>query len=331
MQQCNIGVLRASVQQVPDITNRIPCSAGTPRVIDLLKRNGTDLINLFVVPISIAVLPWGIAFRVLKWMARRDCDRVVAIEQAWQAAKPHLPEQDAAEWKWRFRLLQLLERVDVWLVLLRSSRWWKAQIRQTGTWPRDPGPFLLLTFHWGGGQWVWRQLHEHGFKAHFVARRAQATDLGAGRAALWYARVRQFALRHQGSEPVIFAGGSSQRIRDAFDAGHCVVGMLDLPSPEGHAVLQRPLLDGTIAIPFGLAKLAIESRVPIVLFSCAFDVESGHRLLKIESVAKDADLDGVASRYIEHLSLCLSQESAFWQLWGSASRMFVAGNANQGT
>lgn len=302
-----------------------------PRVIDLLKRNGADLINLFVVPVLIALLPWPIGFRVLKWMARRDSGRIVAIEQAWQAAQSHLFQQDAAEWKWRFRLLQLLERVDVWLVLLRSSRWWKARIRQTGTWPQNPGPALLLTFHWGGGQWVWRQLHEHGIKAHFVARRAQATDLGAGRAALWYAKVRQYALRHQGSEPVIFAGGSSKRIRGAFDAGHCVVGMLDLPAPEGHATLQRPLLDGTIAIPFGLAKLAIESSVPVILFSCAFDIKNGNRVLHIESVTKDANLDGVASRYVEHLGLCLEQESAFWQLWSSASRMFVPGKPTQGT
>ncbi|MEP6881391.1 MAG: hypothetical protein ABI866_05320 [Dokdonella sp.] len=300
-------------------------------MIDRFKRNGADLVNLFAVPILIAAMPWRIGFRVLKWMARRDCDRIAEIDQAWQAAVLHLVDEDAAEWKWRFRLLQLLERVDVWLVLLRSSRWWKAQIHQKGQWPDTIGPGLLLTYHWGGGQWIWRQLSEHGVKAHFVARRAHVIDLGAGRIALWYAWVRQFGLDRQGCEPTIFAGGGSKRIRAAFDAGHSVVGMLDLPAADGHATLQRPLLDGTVAIPFGLAKLAIESAVPVVLFSCSFDVITGKRLLTIEPLERDADLEAVATRYIEHLDHCLECEPAFWQLWSSASRMFVVSNPTQGT
>jgi phosphatidylinositol dimannoside acyltransferase len=300
-------------------------------VIDLLKRNGSDLIQLFVVPFLIALLPWKVGFRVLKWMARRNPVGNGNVEQAWQVAKTYVPDQDAADWKWRFRLLQLLERVDTWLVLMRSSRWWKSHIRQTGSWPAEPGPCVLLTYHWGGGQWIWRQLHEHGFESHFLARRAEAADLGAGRVALWYGRVREYGLVRQGAGPVIFAGRSSERVLKTLGAGHCVVGMLDLPGSAGQATVQRPLLGGKIEIPFGLARLAFDAGVPVVLFSCAFDVESGDRSLTIVPLARATDPEAVATRYIEHLDRCLQLESAFWQLWSAAPLMLVPTAPDQGT
>ena len=163
-------------------------------MIDLIKRNGSDLLHLFVVPILIALLPWKIGFRLLKWLARRGYGGGEGVERAWQAARVHFPDEDAGQWKGRFRLLQLSERVDTWLVLLRTQAWWSRQIEQSGQWPDEPGPSVILTFHWGGGQWIWRSLRNAGFRAHFLARRAQAADLGAGRIATWFGRVERPAI-----------------------------------------------------------------------------------------------------------------------------------------
>ena len=296
----------------------------TRRVIDLFRRNGADLIHLFLVPILIALLPWKIGFRLLKRMARRGYGDGPGVERAWQAARAHLPEQDVGEWKSRFLLLQLVERVDTWLVLLRSARWWSGQIDQTGDWPVHAGPFVILTFHWGGGQWIWRQLRQAGIPAHFLARRPQVADLGAGRLAIWFARVREFGLVRQSGCKVIFTGGSSALIRDALQQRHSVVGMLDLPAGENQASVRRPLLDGEVAIPFGLLRVAVETGADLLMFSCALDLDSGRRSLHIVTLPAATDVQTAATCYVDHLDQCLRRESAFWQVWGSAPSMFVS-------
>lgn len=295
------------------------------RVIDLLKRNGTDLLQLFLLPILLALLPWKIGFRLLKRMARQGHGDGPGVERAWQAARPHLPGQDAEaeEWKSRFRLLQLVERVDTWLVLFRSARWWSRQIDRTGTWPDHVGPFVLLTSHWGGGQWIWRQLHEAGIPAHFLARHVQAEDLGGGRLAMWFARVREFGIVRQGGCKVIFTGGSSARILEAFQHRHSVVGMLDLPATTSQAVLRRPLLDGEVVIPYGLLRVAAAAGVEVLMFSCSFDPDTGRRRLQIIEMPTAADVQAIASAYVEQLDRCLRSESAYWQVWSSAPLMFV--------
>ncbi|HET9034187.1 MAG TPA: hypothetical protein VFN25_14940 [Dokdonella sp.] len=293
------------------------------RVIDLIKRNVADLISLFVVPIFVALLPWSIGFRVLKGLARYDRRHRAAVEQAWQAAKAHLPEQNEADWKRRFRLLRLLERTDTWLVLFRSSRWWARRIDQVGEWPKQGGPFVLLTYHWGGGQWVWRQLHHHDIQAHFLAKRAAVSDLGAGRVSLWYARFRELGIRRPGNREIIYTGGSSEKIQDALRMGRSVVGMMDVPAASHQASLQRPLLDGAIRFPIGLARLANELDVPVVVFSCAFDINNGRRMLNVISLPAGTPVETTASVYVQHLGACLQAENAFWQIWQAAPLMFA--------
>ncbi|SFN52872.1 hypothetical protein [Dokdonella immobilis] len=293
-------------------------------MIDLLKRNGADLINLFVLPILIALLPWRIGFAVLRFMARHDRSHNAAIEQAWLAAAPHCPGEDAANWKWRFRLLRLLERVDTWLVFLRSSRWWARHIDRDGEWPRERGPFVMLTYHWGGGQWIWRQLQEQGMPAHFIARRAHANDLGAGRVALWYARVREWGITRHGNRDIIFTGGSRRRIDEVMGAGGSVVGMMDLPPAAHQKTIEQPLLDGVVRIPLGLANLAAEVAASVLLFHCSFDIGTGRRKLKLLTLPAGCPAEEIGRQYLAELDRCLRRESAFWQLWPTAPLMFVA-------
>lgn len=293
------------------------------RAIDLVKRNGEDLIILFVIPIFIALLPWSIGFRILRKLARHEHSHSVNVDEAWQQASAHLPDEDERDWKWRYRLLRLVERVDTWLVLFRSPRWWSSHIVQTGDFPKPDGAHVFLSYHWGGAQWIWSQLNRHGFPTHLISKRAGVADLGAGRLALLLGRARLYGLRRQGARDVIFLGGASGPVRKALAEGHHLLGMQDMPPAPWDVPLRRPLLDGEVAYPFGLARLALEANASVSLLSFAFDVDSGKRTLNVIPLPRGIDLETVATRYVEHLQECLHKESAFWQIWSLASLMFV--------
>jgi len=293
------------------------------RAIDLLKRNGEDLIILFVVPIFIALLPWSIGFRLLRKLARHERSHSPNVDQAWEHDRVHFPEEDEKDWKWRYRLLRLVERVDAWLVLLRSPGWWSSQIVQNGEFPKPEGAHVFLSYHWGGGHWIWSQLARHGFPTHLISRRAEAADLGAGRLSLLLAKARLRGIRRLGAQEVIFLGGASGQVRSALADGHHLLGMQDMPPAAWDATLRRPLLDAEVAYPFGLTRLALEAKASIVLLSFAFDVDTGKRILNVITLPHDVDVETVATRFVRHLDECLRKESAFWQIWSLAPQMFV--------
>ncbi|MGA9422674.1 MAG: hypothetical protein WBW61_09935 [Rhodanobacteraceae bacterium] len=297
-----------------------------PGFFDRVRRNASDAWSLFAFPLLVALLPWRVGFRLLRRIARGQGARLTGVESAWHAAQPFLPAADEQSWKHHFQLLRLVERVDTWLTLLRSERWWRRRIRVEGAWPPAGQPCVLLTYHWGAGHWVWMPLRGHGIDAYFVARRPQATDLGASRVALFYGRLRKRALVRIGSLGPLFVGGSAEHMSEALNAGRSLVGMLDLPVRAGQQAVRAPLLGGKAQFPTGLARVAERNGVRVALFSCGLDFTTGLRDLRIETLPLGTATAQVLERYAQHLDRRLRESPEAWHLWSQAAMMFASSN-----
>ena len=294
-------------------------------MLSRLRRVLADLCMLFVLPASIAVLPWRIGFALLARLARQPRLYRPSVDPAWDAAREFLPPSDAAgeaAWKSRFRLLRLVDHVDVYLCLLRGARWRRRWIAQHGEWPA-PGPRIWLTFHWGAGWWLWPLLRERGFATHFLARAPHGRSLGLTRVSHAFARFRAWALVRSGGAGALFTGGSSEKIRAALAAGGSVMGMLDLPAQPQQRTLALPLFGREARFPYGLARLAAELDVPVSLLSFGLDFASGRRDLRIENLPAGCTPDDVMRRYAAHLDARLRGAPAAWQIWREAASIFV--------
>jgi len=285
-------------------------------------RFAADALGLYLLPGLAALLPWSLGFALLKRCARNERLYREAAEPAWAAARGHCPGSDEKLWKYRFRLLRLVDHADVYLTLLRGRRWRARHIVASGSWP-EPGACVLLTYHWGTGNWIWPLLRERGFEAWFLARRPQGRSLGLTRLSHWFGRFRGWALRRLGSRGALFTGGSSGEVTAALRDGHCVVGMLDLPAqPQQNAALLS-LLDGQVRFPLGLARLGAEAPAQIALFSFGLDFQSGQRDLRIEALPENLTEAQVMERYAAHLDERLHAAPEAWQIWREAPAMFV--------
>lgn len=286
-------------------------------------RFAADALGLYLLPGIAALLPWSLGFALLKRCAHSQRLYREAAEPAWAAARAHCPGSDEDLWKYRFRLLRLVDHADVYLTLLRGKRWHSQHIVAAGSWP-EPGACVLLTYHWGTGNWIWPLLRQRGFDAWFLARRPQGRSLGLTRLSHWFGRFRGWALRRIGSRGALFTGGSSAEVGAALRAGHCVVGMLDLPAQPQQNAVQLPLLDGQVRFPLGLVRLAAEASAQIALFSFGLDFQTGQRDLRIETLPANLAATQVMERYAAHLHerLCAAPEA--WQIWREAPVMFVA-------
>jgi hypothetical protein len=289
-----------------------------------LQRVASDALTLYLLPLFTALLPWSIGFAWLRYLARRGHIYRELAELAWSQARGHLPACDEGEWKYRFRLLRLVDHADTYLTLLRTTRWWSRRIEQHGAWPAPGGAHVFLTYHWGAGNWVWRCLRAQGFDAYFLARRAQGRALGATRLSHWYGALRAWAIRRIGSRGPWFVGGSRDALLRELHAGANVVGMLDLPAAPEQRALDATLLDGHVRFPAGLAELGVQSGARITLFSAGLDAATGRRRLWVEDLPAGLSLEEIMRRYAAHLHARLGENPEFWQIWNAASAMFVS-------
>lgn len=292
-------------------------------MLSRLQRAFSDVLTLFVIPLLAAVLPWRIGFAWLKRLARSDRLHRAAVEPAWAAARTYCPGIDDEDWKYRFRLLRLVDHTDTYLTLLRGTNWWLRHVEQSGQWLESRDARVFLTYHWGAGHWIWKLLHQHGFDAFFLARRVQGRALGQGRVSHWYGHFRAWAIRRIGSRGPLFVGGSAQTLLHTLQSEGSVVGMLDLPARTDQRSASIRLLERRATFPLGLAETAIRCHAGITLFSTGIDIASGRRLLRIENLPAGTALDQVMSSYAAHLDSCLHSESAFWQIWREAPSIFA--------
>jgi hypothetical protein len=291
-------------------------------MLERLRNAAADALMLFVVPCFVALLPWRIGFALLKRLARSERLYRLSVEPAWNAARAHCPGADEREWKHRFRLLRLVDHVDVYLTLLRGVRWRKRQVVETGEWPAQ-GPCVFLTCHWGAGGWIWPRLRELGFDAHFVARRASGRALGMTRLSHRFGIFRAWALRRSGSAAPIFTGASASEVTQALRSGCSIVGMLDLPARSEQQAMTVPLLGRSAHLPTGMARIAVSANVPIALISCGLDPNSGQRDIRVETLTSGLTLEQVMQRYAAHLDMRLREIPAYWQIWREAPGLFI--------
>jgi hypothetical protein len=292
--------------------------------LDRLRRGVADAFGLFVVPATLAALPWPIAFRLLRALSRRSTSFGVEADAAWNAARAYVEPATEARWKSNYKLTRWIERVDTYLTLLRSRAWWARHVDVCGEWPAKTEPCLFLTYHWGAGHWIWKFLQAEGLAAYFLARRPQVGDLGASRVALWYGRLRGWGLARIGSLGPLYTVGSVERMRGVFADGLNVVGMLDLPASDRQDARKVALIGEVARLPAGLVELARQVRTSVAIFSCGFDPHTGRRNLAIERMeASTIDVDEVLARYARHLDTRLRQASECWMMWHEAHAIFV--------
>ncbi|HZP64839.1 MAG TPA: hypothetical protein VFB32_00900 [Rudaea sp.] len=286
-------------------------------------RLAADAFGLWLAPLAAAVLPGRAGYALARRCARSERLYRDAVDAAWAVAQRYCTDADVSAWKYRYRLLRLVDHVDSYSTLLHGARWWRHRIDRQGEWPVADGPRVFLTYHWGAGHWIWRELQAAGFHASFLARRPEGRALGVTRLSHWYGAFRAWALPRIGSRGPLFVGGSRDAIAEALRAGTSIVGMLDLPAAAQQRAIELPFAGRRVRFPIGLTEIAVAGRFPVTLFAAGLDVATGRRRLWIENLDQGAGIEEVMRRYAALLEARVAETPEFWQLWREAPAMFV--------
>lgn len=289
-----------------------------------LKTEGSDLLQLILLPGLAAVLPWRWCFPIFQrlarvsWLYREPCE--TALTQARQLGWVGTNE---AHWLWVRRLVTLVDHADHYLGLWRSDTWMQRHLKVHGHWPKSERGLLLLTFHWGAGYWGLRHAAAHGMRPHALVA-TLTSQAYQGRTILnWYARSRNANVARTLGAPTIDVARQLKQVIRALRDNHCLLGVVDVPADEAKASINIQLLGMQAQIPSGLLRLAIDQQVPVVVYLTGLDVTTGERFLQIVSLGVQRTIDELATVAFAELNKAIAQDAPSWHFWGIAERFFV--------
>ena len=264
-------------------------------------------------------LPWPLAWRAMRALAARGraFGRETREAQAMCATQGLL--QDPSSWTQRYRLVRIVDHVDPAISATRSDRWMDRYLSVEGD-PIPAGPCVFIGFHYGTGFWSLRHLRRLGHRVSVLSAPIDAQHWRAEPLRLAAMQVRQKRVAEAGGAPVIYVGGSAERIRAALSRGTSILALIDVPEPSS-ATVRVPLLGRDVQLPDGILRIAASQNVPLVGYVAALAPDTGMRRLRFTRLPPDpaSALRALATL----LDAAIRSDSAAWHFWGQWPRFVV--------
>jgi hypothetical protein len=250
-------------------------------MLSMLRLELRSLLEYWLLPGLAIPLPWPLAFRLLRRIARHPELYAAEWKPALAQARQFMPIADEADWAWRFRLCRLVDHADYWLSRTRGRGWLRRHVDGLREFPARERAAVGVFFHWCAGLWSVRALHADGPRAAVLAGRFSTRSMGGARLGYLYGHLRLKELARAGGRPLIYAPGTVKRALADLAAGHWVIGTPDVPPTETALGVPVTLFGRPAQFAEGLLLIARRAQAPVVIFTLALDLDSGRRELRV--------------------------------------------------
>jgi hypothetical protein len=269
---------------------------------------------LYLAPWLPSWLPWPLAYRCYRFLARFRHMFPEPAAAAVAIAPDYLEIADVAAFERDVRTVWLLDAVDLYLSRRRRTDWLPEHVEVQGEWPS--GAFVAVSFHYGTGLWVFRDLRRHGRDVKLVAARFDPGDFRAYPMRYRYGAARFAEVERISGERNAYRPGIRAKLLDALARGVPVISVMDMPprmAPRGQRAVH--FLGRPASLPDGSLALARDAGVPIVPYWVEIDLDRGRRRLVIGHAiapdSPDAALAGLAAT----LDRLIRAQPAAWLFW----------------
>lgn len=292
--------------------------------LHFVRVQARDLVELWLLPGLAAVLPWPWCFALFRLLARWPwLYRVSVVEAAAQAsARGWIDEEQAQRWMAERRLVTLVDHADFFLSKFRSAHWLARHVTVEGAWPASGQAAILCTFHWGAGTWALRHARLAGMQARMMVAGLDSPAYSGRPVMFAYAWRRVAMIARELGSPTLDTSASLRTVVRTLEDGNQVMAVVDVPSDEVDASCTVELLGRPARMPRALLRLAVQRRLPIVVFLCGIDLRSGHRWISINTLGHYASVDGLASDVFSRLDEAIRRCPTLWHFWAQAPRFW---------
>lgn len=295
-----------------------------------LRVQARDLLELWLLPGLAAVLPWRWCFSMFRQLARWPWLYRAEVEAAVQGARQRgwLTEAELPRWTTERRLVTLVDHADCFLSRTRGTSWLRRHVTVHGSWPAAGHAAVLCTFHWGAGTWALRHARQAGMQAHKLVAGLDTPAYRGRPVMLRYARTRLAMVRHALGWPTLDTSAPLRALLDSLDRGHQVLAVMDVPADAVSASCEVELLGEKALMPRGLLRLAVQRELPVVMFMCGIELDSGRRWIEIRQLAPHDTVPALAADLFANLDAAIRAHPVQWHFWTQAPRFWRSPGAD---
>lgn len=274
-------------------------------------------------PLLAVILPWPLCFRIFHRLVRLKSLYRGEAEAALAGIAPIALVDDTKAWCEAVRMVRLVDHADLYLSLFRSDGWLRKHVTVTGNWPEGNTSFIAITFHWGAGMWALRHLRARGRKVSVLVKGLEKSTLRESSLSYTNVKLRYFEIeRASGSNTVVSGRNSLYEMKRKLKAGVGIVGLMDVPLGDTRNFLATRLFGETAYFPRGLLYLAVNSNVPVVVYSMGLDRQSGRRNLTISPPLQFKNEEELLEILVGKLTELIEADSPAWHQWGGVQSFF---------
>jgi hypothetical protein len=266
------------------------------------------------------ILPWEYFFPLSRFLCSFPYLFQAEALAGLTNAKSFGYVDNAIEWLRNHRFVRLVDQVDASISAHCDDSWLDQFMEIDGKWPTTP--FVGITFHFGAGLWAIRHLHRESIPSSFLSAPLQP-EMFSGHPLRYSFEVGRMAETERAAgRPIIYVGGSFKKLLSALSDGTSVIGLIDVLPQFVPVTATTTFLGRESRFPNGLIDLARICQVPLVVFICYPNPETGNRHLFIRQIDAN-DSDPLASLIVT-LEDAFAKASWAWHLWPVAPNFFCS-------
>lgn len=292
-------------------------------MLNRLRIELRDFLELVLIPAMAVVLPWRICFRLFRLLASFSFLYRSQTQAALQQARQRGWVEDEKSWLLIRRLTTLVDHADYYLALSRSDAWLKAHLDVHGCWPEPGSASLLCSFHWGAGMWSLRHAAASGLRIHALAAPLQGAHFEGRWILHRYAKARTAMVRKILGRETLDPTASLRPLFKAIHKGEQVLAVVDVPADQVSASQSVKMLGRVACVPRGIFRLAVEHKIPLTLYLTGFDVENGRRFLRLRQFGTYSEVSELIADVFVVLDHAIVENPPAWHFWSEADRFFI--------
>lgn len=282
-------------------------------------------VELWLLPLVVAVLPYRIGIALARFAARVLPLYRAATEASVSQWSRVMGGEDLDAFRAAYRLEQLVDHADLFWSLTRRSAAMLARLRVPEVALPAGRPLVVVSFHYGQGLWLLHWLSTLGHPPRFVSLRISREDADSS-LQYAYARLRNRQVERMARAALIYTGGARTAIAGTLASGGTVYGLIDVPLPGGQARTANGTMFGRpVSLPTGLVDSANAVGAALLVLSGRID-RDGTRVVeaRLANRAERVTIGDVA-RELEARVAHAPAAWHFWSLWPAFEATAPAG------
>ncbi len=277
-----------------------------------------DSLECRVLPRVAGILPWRYFFPLARFLCSFPYLFQAEARASLAGAKAFGYVDSAFVWLSNHRFVRLVDQVDASISAHCEDSWLDQHLVTDGEWPT--APFVGITFHFGAGLWAIRHLRRKAIRSSFLSAPLHPEIFPEHPLRYAFEVGRMAETERISGKPIIYVGGSFKKLQAALAEGTSIIGLIDVLAQFFPSTQSTKFLGHQSRFPNGLIDLARHCEVPLAVFICYPNVETGRRHLFIRQINRN-DPDPL-STIIGTLENAISSAPWAWHLWPIAPDFF---------